>query len=212
MTRGRPKGKRERVLVTDPVGKRDPTTRAELDAVTHESAVAAAEQMIILRMPIQAIKDALIRQFSLTAARAAQILREADAAVRGVARGTIEDERRALVRSTELVFAKAFQQNQLTVCIGANRFIADVLNVTPAPSPFGRQQRPEGQAMLGPGEYAERSDADLEYFTEHGYWPEEAPDVLPASAESPARAAPASSSTTPAAPAPNALARRPFPV
>lgn len=76
-------------------------------------------------------------------------------------------ERRARLQATlEAVCAAAFADKQYPACIAAVREIKKMFGVD---MPLKVQALPSGKAT----EFGERSEADLEFFSEHGYWPEE---------------------------------------
>lgn len=133
-----------------------------------------AEDGIAELRPEHVVVKEMAKRFKVTeqAARrvyneAWKLLSEAEQVDRSTRRGKME-------LTLEALYRKALTARQYGVCARIAKELKDLFGLN---SPI----KVEGLGTLGQNEEESRSDGDLEFYDQHGHWPEEAPKQAKAS-------------------------------
>ncbi len=162
---GRPKGVKD----SKP---RKPYPRAALDPRRKYEALADAEQMLTIRVSRSQVVKALVKAHTLSVPMAERLVAEAEQRIGQAIRDMAPEKRERLIASYNALFAKAMAGNNLIMCREVLRDLATLEGLVPIPGRTGAV--PGLPAEVGQNPYAERSDAELEFFTAHARWPDAA--------------------------------------
>lgn len=135
-----------------------------LIGMSRRKAIFVAENLIAEQRADDDIDATLMKQFNLSANVAATIRDEAFQALMGADTMERKDRFQLVLVSLRRLYAKAFDEKKLSVCANVLHQMREMFDlIRPAP---------EGKAKDA-SKHAGRPIEDLEYFVQHGVWPED---------------------------------------
>lgn len=145
-------------------------SRPKLSAALRLEAHALAFELLAQCQTDRTIKEALKMQFHITQSVATSILRGAEKAMKAPIDSTAPAKRAQMKRRLEALYRSAHAQKKLTVCATVLRQLTDLEGLNEPIKVDVHDSREFG---------AGRSVEDLNFYAEHGAWPEEMPDAKP---------------------------------
>lgn len=129
------------------------------------------EELLLRRHTLSQIQSLMARHdLRLTKADTNRIVKLVKAEWANATEEVREERRDAQRRSLENLYRTAFADKKYSVCLGVERLLAE-LDGTMAPK---RVQVSTGNREED--EFDDRSEVELEYFSKHGYYPDEDPN------------------------------------
>ncbi len=150
-----------------------------MTALERAEAKLLVDEMLCKRVTERTIVTALVEEYSIGEPAARKLLRDATKEMQAAVAEAMPHRRAQQIASLDRLYERALDKGKLGTAVAVQRLLAKIEG-TEKPTKHQHTGIPAPAAAAGAAagdpEFEGRSVEELDYYAEHGYWADEAPD------------------------------------